>query len=94
MRYVWREAREDEPPKRVLIVVPKKRIRKAVDRHRIKRQLREVYRLNKALIENPKPGQTMLIAMVYQGSISPEYKDLETSFHKMAESMKAKIDKP
>lgn len=94
MRYVWRDIQEDEPPTRVLIVVPKKRIKKAVDRQRIKRQLREVYRLNKGMVANPTTNQTLLIAIVYQGKISPDYSDLDSSFHKMAKAMKAKIDKP
>lgn len=32
----------------VLIIVPKRNFKKAVDRNRIKRQIREIYRLNKA----------------------------------------------
>lgn len=35
------------PPVQVLVSVPKKRLRHAVDRNRAKRQVREAYRLNK-----------------------------------------------
>ena len=46
-------------PSKILINVPKKRFKHAVDRNRIKRQMRECYRLNKlilhtALIEKDK----------------------------------------
>ncbi|MCF0192689.1 MAG: ribonuclease P protein component [Prevotella sp.] len=45
-RYVTRE-NEQEPRVKVLISVSKKRLRRAVDRVRAKRQMREAYRLNK-----------------------------------------------
>jgi ribonuclease P protein component len=39
----------------VLITVPKRNFKKAVDRNRIKRQIREIYRLNKnVLLSHPK----------------------------------------
>ena len=40
----------DLPPVSVLVSVPKKRIKSAVQRNRIKRLIRETYRLNKHLI--------------------------------------------
>lgn len=45
-RYVTRE-NETEPRVKVLISVSKKRLHRAVDRVRAKRQMREAYRLNK-----------------------------------------------
>lgn len=51
----------------VLISVPKKRFHDAVDRNRVKRQLREAYRKHKhALTEQmAERGQGLLIAFVY-----------------------------
>ena len=55
----------------VLISVPKKRFHDAVDRNRVKRQLREAYRKHKhVLIEQmSKREQGLLIAFVY---VSPQ----------------------
>lgn len=37
----------ENPPPRVVIAVPRKKFRRAVDRNRIRRLIREAYRLNK-----------------------------------------------
>lgn len=48
LRVVYREVNHTEGPKvKVLLSVPKRKLRHAVDRNRAKRQLREAYRLNK-----------------------------------------------
>ena len=51
----------------VLISVPKKRFHDAVDRNRVKRQIREAYRKNKhALVEQvAQSGKGLLVAFIY-----------------------------
>lgn len=51
----------------VLISVPKKRFHDAVDRNRVKRQIREAYRKNKhALVEQvAQSGRGLLVAFIY-----------------------------
>ena len=60
----------------VLISVPKKRFHDAVDRNRVKRQLREAYRKHKhALISRmSERGEGLLIAFVY---VSPQIEPTE-----------------
>lgn len=43
---------EEDTPAQILISVPKRNFKKAHDRNRIKRQIREVYRKNKATAYN------------------------------------------
>ena len=64
---------------KILISVPKKKIRKAVHRNRIKRQIREAYRLNKtALLESClNKDKSLQIAITYLSDKLPEYKVLE-----------------
>lgn len=50
-------------PNQVLFSVPKRNFKKAVDRNRIKRQLREAYRLNKSLL--PDSDVKFCIGYIY-----------------------------
>ncbi len=54
IRAVFRNTEEADT--RVLVSVSKKRFRHAVDRNRVKRQLREQYRLHKHLLPAPTPA--------------------------------------
>jgi len=61
---------QDENDKgiRVLIAVPKKKLSLAVDRNRVKRLIRESYRLQKAVLSMPAMHEKSLhIGIVYTG---------------------------
>ena len=64
--YMTRERREDEASVQLLISVPKKHFKHAVDRNRVKRQIRESYRRHKDLLTNSlSDTQQLLIACVW-----------------------------
>ena len=57
--FMSKEHQEGQQPVRVLISVPKKRFHHAVDRNRVKRQIREAYRRHKSLIVDQVPPSQM-----------------------------------
>lgn len=76
--YKFSEEREDSGVK-ILISVPKKKIKKAVHRNRIKRQIREAYRLNKAVLLESclNNDKSLQIAVSYLSEKLPEYEVIE-----------------
>jgi ribonuclease P protein component len=67
LRMVYREVKHREGSQvKVLLSVPKRKLRHAVDRNRAKRQLREAYRLNKtALLEALPQKQGLHLAFMW-----------------------------
>lgn len=62
---------------KVVISVSKRNFKKAIDRNRIKRMLRECFRLNKYIIEQELHGHKGYLALVYTGKELPNYWNLE-----------------
>ena len=69
----------EEKSIKTLITVPKKNIKSAVKRNRIKRQIREVYRLNKHILSClPKQkNRTLMIGFIYLNSEIIEFSVIE-----------------
>ena len=68
--YMQREKQgEDEATKTplasILVSVPKKRFRHAVDRNRMKRLIREAYRLNKHILWDALEGKDFRLALAF-----------------------------
>lgn len=67
--YMKSERLDRQPPVQVLISVPKKYFKHAVDRNRVKRQLREAYRHRKPMLTEALPSDQMIaIAFVWISS--------------------------
>ena len=63
LRIVYMPVEGDELS--VLISVPKKRFKRAVKRNRVKRQIREAYRKNKALLTEPLKAANRKAAVAF-----------------------------
>ncbi len=60
------ERQQGHAPVQILISVPKKRFKHAVDRNRVKRQIREAYRHHKQLLSDCiSDDQELLIAFIW-----------------------------
>lgn len=65
-----------EPQVQMMVSVPKRHFKRAVKRNRVKRQVREAYRLNKqtvtAAVETLCPGQKVVMAFIFiDGTLHP-----------------------
>ena len=58
--------------------VPKRNFKLAVTRNRIKRQMREAYRIHKSLLTNNN-GKHFALLLMYLGKEKPSYKQLDSS---------------
>lgn len=66
--YRYQSRSEGEPPVQVLLSVSKRHFKHAVDRNRVKRQLREAYRHNKHLVWQPLAGrgnEALVLAFIW-----------------------------
>ncbi len=85
-RILWTESSiDDSHPVRIAVSVPRKRIRKAVDRNRIKRLIRESYRLNKNIIRQSLLKHNMKIDMmvIYISNDILDYNTINANFREM-----------
>ncbi|MBI1192577.1 MAG: ribonuclease P protein component [Bacteroidetes bacterium] len=82
IRLIWLPAALTGPfPVQVLFAVPSSKFKRAVDRNRIRRQLRECWRLRKGAVYRqlgPSP-KTLAVALLYSGRRMPTYAELGTA---------------
>ncbi|MDR1356607.1 MAG: ribonuclease P protein component [Tannerellaceae bacterium] len=76
----------------VMISVPKKRIKKAVGRNRVKRLVREAYRMRKQEIvdEWAASGRYLLIAFLYVGHEAGSFAEMDKAMKKATRILKSK----
>ncbi|WP_262710208.1 ribonuclease P protein component [Chryseobacterium sp. CH1] len=70
------------------VSVSKRYFKRAVHRNRIKRLLRECYRLNKELFKAAFGEKTMAMLFWVSSEMPPKFQDVEAQFIKLCETQK------
>ena len=85
------ERQPDDAPVQLLISVPKKRFHHAVDRNRVKRQVREAFRLHKGILYDAVPAnQRLLLAFIW---LSDKHRSSSEVTHRLVGLMKRIAEK-
>ena len=77
--YIKKERAHGEAPVQMLVSVPKKRFKHAVDRNRVKRQVREAFRQHKELLyEALTEHEQLLLAFIWLSDEHRSSRDVES----------------
>ncbi len=89
LRAVWRtnSKRDNGSDIQFLISIPKKRLRHAVDRVKMRRRVREAYRLNLPDFDMPEGDKTDL-ALIYVANELKDYKTVEKAICRLLQKIK------
>ncbi len=76
-RITWLPIAESSAPIKVVISVPKRSFKKAVDRNKLKRQIREVYRKQKQSVYDVLAGKKIVVMIIYTAKTKLEFSEIE-----------------
>lgn len=96
LAYVETEEVRGSFPFQAAFVVPKRRFKKAVNRNRIKRMMREAYRLQKSIIgahteDTAAPAKQHALLFIYTGKEEMDYRYLEKKMKKVLGQLKSRL---
>ena len=80
----------DQKFNQIAVSVPKKKFKSAVKRNKIKRQIKEAYRLNKSIIYNYSDKNSIWFKMVfvYKSKFIPTYKTIDSEVIELLKKMR------
>lgn len=91
------EPRKGEAPLRMMVSVGKKRFKRAVKRNRVKRLVRESWRLRKAAVEAAMAEsgvRGLHVAFVFLSADLPTFADVDAAMEKAVERLVHAVSKP
>jgi ribonuclease P protein component len=75
-RLSWMPIAESSAPVKIMISVPKRSFKRAVDRNRLKRQIREAYRKEKQKVYDVLEDKKLLVMVIYTAKTKLEYREI------------------
>jgi ribonuclease P protein component len=81
----------DAEQTKAMFVVPKRNFRKAHDRNKLKRRMKEAYRLNKAGFYEKLKENKLHIAFLYTGRTAEDYNVIEAAIISLIVKVAAKF---
>jgi ribonuclease P protein component len=92
-KLIWKKAiDEHNETVQILISVPKRNFKKAVDRNKIKRRIKEIYRKNKDIVYQHTRSEAYYLMLIYTGKHMIEYKEAEVKIIKLLERLIPEIN--
>ncbi len=76
-KIIWDETTESTAPAKIVISIPKRLFKRAVDRNRLKRLTRESYRKNKHLLYDNLKKKKVHLMFIFTAKKIIEYKEME-----------------
>ncbi len=85
LRYVVYAEGAEEMSAEILFSTPKKFLKRANRRNKVRRRMREAYRLNKALLLSSHEPRAMQVALIYSSKEVVDYKTIENATKRILE---------
>lgn len=90
LKCYYRLVPRNEAASQLAVVASKRRFKHAIDRNRIKRMMREAYRLNKGSVTIPD-NSTLQMCWIFIGRELPEYQQLSEAAAKLFSKIQSAI---
>ncbi len=76
-KIIWKETSESTVPAKIVVSIPKRLFKRSVDRNRLKRLTREVYRKNKHVLYENLENKKIVLIFIYTSKSIIEFKEME-----------------
>jgi ribonuclease P protein component len=95
IRFLWKVDKRKTETCKVLIAVPKRKFKNAAQRNRIKRLIKEAYRLNKGDLTPffEEKGISCQLGIVYISSEMPRFNTINKHIQRLIERMPSEYEK-